>query len=46
MTIKDKEWLSHQILRLHLSGHTQEQIAGELHVSEGTVNPIIQELIN
>ena len=46
MTIQDKEWLSHQIIRLNLSGHTQKQIARELHISEGTVNPIIQELIN
>jgi DNA-binding XRE family transcriptional regulator len=46
MTIQDKEWLSHQTIRLSLSGHTQEQIARELHVSEGTVNAIIQELIN
>jgi orotate phosphoribosyltransferase-like protein len=46
MTIQNKEWLSHQILRLNLSGHTQKRIARELHVSEGTVNPIIQALIN
>jgi hypothetical protein len=46
MTIQNKEWLSHQTIRLSLSGHTQEQIALELHVSEGTVNAIIQELIN
>jgi hypothetical protein len=44
LTIENKEWLCAQIRRLSLSGFSQEEISRELHVSEGTVNAIIQEL--
>lgn len=46
MIIENKDWLYNQTLRLSLSGLSQEQIARELHVSEGTVNSIMQELMN
>ena len=45
MTIDNKEWLWKNILRLYLSGLTQEEISRELDVSEGTINAILQELI-
>ena len=42
--IPNKEWLATQTRRLSLEGFTQEEIAKELNISEGTVNAIIQEL--
>jgi orotate phosphoribosyltransferase-like protein len=44
MTIKNKEWYLYQTMELSLNGLSQEQIARELRVSEGTVNAIMQEL--
>jgi orotate phosphoribosyltransferase-like protein len=44
MTILHKDWLVAQIIRLTLSGYSQEEISRELNVSEGTVNTVIQEI--
>jgi len=45
MTIQNKDWLYNETLRLYLSGMSQEQIAREMHVSEGTINTVIQDLL-
>jgi len=45
MTIQDKAWLAVQITRMSLNGLPQEVISHELHISEGTVNTIMKELI-
>jgi len=46
MTIENKDWYYDQTLRLSLSGFSQEQIARELQVSEGTINAIMRDLMN
>jgi len=40
---QNREWLKTQILRKYLSGLSQEQIAIEFDISEGTVSAFLQE---
>jgi DNA-binding NarL/FixJ family response regulator len=42
--IQNIEWIKTQIRRLSLEGVSQEQIAKELSVGEGTVSAIMKEL--
>jgi len=44
MEFESKRWIIAQATRLSLSGHSQEDIARQLKVSEGTVNSIIQDI--
>jgi len=45
MPINNKEWLRKTITRLYLSGFSQEEIARETDVSEGTVNAELKDVI-
>jgi DNA-binding Lrp family transcriptional regulator len=42
--IQNMDWLKTQTLRLYLEGLSQEQIAIELDISEGTVSGCLQEI--
>lgn len=43
MTIDNKEWLRTTVMRLYLSGLSQEEISNETGASEGTVNAVLQD---
>ena len=45
MTLNNKNWVKNEVLRLYLSGHSQENIAKELNISVGTVNTFVSEII-
>jgi hypothetical protein len=45
MTLPNKNWLKNQVLRRSLSGESQDSTAGELKVTVGTVNNIIDEIL-
>lgn len=45
MTLAHKNWLKNEVLRMFLSGESQEAIASQLKVSVGTVNNIIDEIL-
>jgi hypothetical protein len=46
MTLNKTSWLKGKVLRLYLSGYTQEAIAKELNISVGTTNTIVNEPIS
>jgi transcriptional regulator with XRE-family HTH domain len=46
MILENKEWYYSQTLRSTLGGFSQEEIARQLQVSEGTINAIMQDLMN
>ncbi len=43
MTLINKSWLKSEVLRLWLSGDSQEAIANQLKISVGTVNSLVNE---
>jgi Bacterial regulatory proteins, luxR family. len=45
MTLTNKSWLKNEILRLFLSGDSQENIANKLNMSVGTVNNLLSEIV-
>ena len=45
MTLINKSWLKSEVLRLWLSGDSQEAIANQLNTSVGTVNGLVNEII-
>jgi DNA-binding Lrp family transcriptional regulator len=45
MTLTNKSWLKNEILRLYLSGDSQENIANKLNISVGTVNNLVSEIV-
>jgi transposase len=45
MTLINKTWLKNEVLRLWLSGDSQEAIANQLKVSVGTVNSLVNEIM-
>ncbi|MDW0283439.1 MAG: helix-turn-helix domain-containing protein, partial [Nitrososphaeraceae archaeon] len=45
MTLNNKNWVKNEVLRLYLSGYSQENIAKELNISVGTVNTFVSEII-
>ena len=45
MTLINKSWLKSEVLRLWLSGDSQEAIADQLNISVGTVNSLVNEII-
>ena len=45
MTLINKSWLKSEVLRLWLSGDSQEAIANELKISVGTVNSLVNEIM-
>lgn len=45
MTLINKSWLKNDVLRLCLSGDSQEAIANQLNISVGTVNSIVSEIM-
>lgn len=45
MTLTNKTWLKQEVLRLFLSGKSQESIAVQLNISVGTVNNFVDEII-
>lgn len=45
MSIDNKEWLRTTITRLYLSGLSQEEMAQETDVSEGTVNAVLKDVV-
>jgi uncharacterized protein (DUF1697 family) len=45
MTLINKSWLKSEVLRLWLSGDSQEAIANQLNISVGTVNSIVDEIM-
>lgn len=45
MTLHNKEYIKSEIIRLFLSGYSQEKISGELNVSEGTISSIVNEIV-
>jgi len=46
MTFKNRNWLKSEVLRLYLSGESQENIADRLGISAGTVSSFVNEIIN
>lgn len=46
MTLVNKTWLKSEVLRLFLSGDSQEDIASRLNTSVGTVNSLVNESMN
>lgn len=46
MTITNTEFLRNEILKLFLSGYTQQEISSQLNLSEGTVSQFIGDLAN
>ena len=45
MTIINKIWLKNEVLRLWLSGDSQQAIANQLNISVGTVNSLVDEIM-
>ena len=45
MTLINKNRLKSEVLRLWLSGDSQEAIANELKISVGTVNSLVNEIM-
>lgn len=45
MTLINKSWLKSEVLRLWLSGDSQEAIANQLKISAGTVNSLVNEFM-
>ena len=45
MTLINKSWLKSEVLRLWLSGDSQEAIANQLKISVGTVNSLVNEIM-
>jgi transposase len=45
MTIINKIWLKSEVLRLWLSGDSQQSIASQLNISVGTVNSLVDEIM-
>lgn len=45
MTLVNKAWLKQEIIRLFLSGESQESIAIQLNISVGTVNNFVNEIM-
>ena len=45
MTLNNKNWLKNEVLRLYLSGYSQENIAKEGNISIGMVNALVNETI-
>ena len=45
MTLNNKNWLKNEVLRLYLSGYSQENIAKEVNISIGMVNTLVNETI-
>lgn len=45
MTIINKIWLKNGVLRLWLSGDSQQAIANQLNISVGTVNSLVDEIM-
>lgn len=45
MTLANKTWLKNEVLRLFLSGDSYEAIASQLNISVGTVNSIVNEVM-
>lgn len=45
MTLTNKIWLKNDVLRLYLSGDSQEAIANQLNISVGTVNSFVSEIM-
>ena len=45
MTIINKIWLKSEVLRLWLSGDSQQAIASQLNISVGTVNSLVDEIM-
>lgn len=45
MTLINKSWLKSEVLRLWLSGDSQEAIANQLNISVGTVNSLVNEIM-
>jgi transcriptional regulator with XRE-family HTH domain len=45
MTLNNKNWLKKEVLRLYLSGYSQENIAKEVNISIGMVNALVNEII-
>jgi len=43
MTLINKSWLKNEVLRLWLSGDSQEAIASQLNIGVGTVNNLVNE---
>ena len=46
MTIINKIWLKNEVLRLWLSGDSQQAIANQLKISVGTVNSLVDEIMS
>ncbi|MDW0209176.1 MAG: hypothetical protein QOC42_05185 [Nitrososphaeraceae archaeon] len=45
MTLINKSWLKNEVLRLWLSGDSQEAIANQIKISVGTVNSLVNEIM-
>ncbi|MDW0342430.1 MAG: LuxR C-terminal-related transcriptional regulator, partial [Nitrososphaeraceae archaeon] len=45
MTLINKSWLKSEVLRLWLSGDSQEAIANQIKISVGTVNSLVNEIM-
>ena len=45
MTLINKSWIKNEVLRLWLSGDSQEAIANQLKISVGTVNSLVNEIM-
>ena len=45
MMLNNKNWLKNEVLRLYLSGYSQENIAKEVNISIGMVNALVNETI-
>ena len=41
MTLNNKNWVKNEVLRLYLSGDSQENIAKELNISVGTCKQLL-----
>ena len=45
MTLINKSWLKSEVLRLWLSGDSQQAIASQLNISVSTVNSLVDEIM-
>jgi hypothetical protein len=45
MTLINKSWIKTEVLRMWLSGDSQEAIANQLKISVGTVNSLVNEIM-
>jgi hypothetical protein len=45
LTLINKSWLKNEILRMYLSGDSQENIAIQLKISVGTVYSLVTEIM-